>query len=310
MDSAMPKIKVASPSFSKNSLLKQNLQSQFSDVTFHDGPELVDEEALTTYLKDAQGVIIGKEPVTEAVLSQCPDLKVISKYGVGLDSIDQVACDARSIQVGWTPGVNKLSVAEMVLGFMLTLSKNMVQNSLALKSGNWVKNGGNQLSGKTIGIIGLGHTGREVVRLLAPFHCRLLANDIVDIGPFCKLNGVESVTKKTLWQQADIITIHTPLTDQTHALINDGVFQLLRPTAILINTARGPIIDANALEQALINGNLYAAALDVYDIEPAPASSLLSLSNVFCTPHIGGNTQEAVLAMGKHAIDHLTSFFK
>lgn len=239
-----------------------------------------------------------------------PDLKVIAKYGVGLDNIDLVACKKRGIAIGWTGGVNRLSVTEMTLGFMIALLRNLYSTSLQLKQGDWNKSGGVNLSGKTVGIIGLGHIGKELVRMLAPFGCEILANDIISQPDFCHDHGVREVSKEELIRRAQIITIHTPLTDLTRNLFNADTFAQMRPDAVLINTARGGLVDEEALYQALLNQQIAAAASDVYLVEPPPTEGLISLNNFFCTPHIGGNSQESVYAMGHSAIEHLKKFFK
>ena len=178
-----------------------------------------------------------------------------------------------------------------------------------LMAGDWNKNGGFQLSGKTVGIIGLGYTGSEIVRLLRPFGCRLLGNDIVDKSALCAELGIEHVGKDTLFAESDFITVHTPLTDLTHHLINTETMTVMKSTAFVINTARGPIINGEDLKRALIDGTIAGAALDVYEEEPPVDMEFLELPNFFCTPHIGGNADEAVVAMGMSAIGHLKEFF-
>ena len=236
-----------------------------------------------------------------------PNLKIIAKYGVGLDNIDLKACDERNIKVGWTGGVNKRSVAEMTLGFMLALSRNLYLTSNQLKKNVWNKSGGLQLTGKTIGIIGAGFIGKEVIELLKPFNCDILINDIYELRGLKQKNIIQ-VEKEIIYTKSDIISIHTPLNIETDNLINLSVMEKMKNTALLINTSRGKIINEKDLKFALKNKIIAGAALDVYEKEPPEDSELLKLDNIICTPHIGGNSKEAVLAMGISAIEHLVDF--
>ena len=243
------------------------------------------------------------------LLKQLPNLKFISKYGVGLDNIDIAACEKNDVKIGWSAGVNKLSVAEMTLGFMLDLFRNLQLTSNQLKKGFWNKSGGSQLSGKTVGIIGLGHIGKELVRLLKPFNCKILSYDILDQYEYCKKEKVKITSQKELLKNSDIVTIHTPLTSITNGLVNKSFLNSMRKNSFLINTARGPIIVFEDLKYALSNSIISGAAIDVYDIEPPEDKELLSFENLICTPHIGGNSNESVILMGQSAINHLKTFF-
>ncbi len=269
----------------------------------------MNKSELIDFIGDAAGLVIGLDSLDDEVLAACPTLRIISKYGVGLDNIDLDACNARGIAVGWTGGTNKRSVAEMDLCFMLALTRNLYPASMVLKGGTWKKDGGFQLSGRTIGIVGLGHTGAEIVRLLEPFECKVLGNDIVDKSSFCSTNGVQEVDKEEIYRNADIITLHAPLTDLTHHLINRETLSKMKKTAFVINTARGPIVNQEDLKQALKDSTIAGAALDVYETEPPADMELLGLRNLFCTPHIGGNADEAIMAMGMSSIHHLKAFF-
>jgi phosphoglycerate dehydrogenase-like enzyme len=235
---------------------------------------------------------------------------MIAKFGVGIDNIDIDACFRRNIVVGWTGGVNKRSVAEMALGFMIALSRNLFVTSNQLKDGLWNKNGGSQLSDKTVGIIGFGNIGKDLVTLLKPFGCKIIVNDIINIENFTEKFGVQQVSKEYLFKESDIISIHTPLTNETMNLVNSSVFELMKPSSFIINTARGGIINEIDLKVALQQGLIAGAALDVYNEEPPSDLDLLKQLNFICTPHIGGNSYEAVVAMGMSALDHLLNFKK
>lgn len=303
------KVKVSTLAFSNNQYLVDALLQEFPDAEVNTLGVRMKDDALIDFFANADGAIVGLEPVTADVLDKLPKLRIISKYGVGLDNIDMEACKEREVNIGWTGGVNKRSVAEMALGFMLALSRNLYVTSNQLKQLHWNKNGGLQLTGKTIGIIGVGHIGKELVTLLKPFNCRILVNDIEDVSEVAASHELICVTKDELYVQSDIISIHTPFTESTADLINASVFAKMKSSAFLINTARGGIVNETDLKYALENNVIAGAALDVYETEPPVSSKeLLSLPNLICTPHTGGNSYEAVVAMGMSAISHLVNF--
>lgn len=304
------RIKVTSKSFSRTPDLANRLRAAFPDCVLRpDGPGQLTPEEVAAYLADADGVVLGLDPLTATVLERCPGLQVVAKYGVGLDNVDVPACLARGLYVGWTPGVNRRSVAELALGAMLGLLRNVVVTSRLLARGEWHKHGGTQLSGKTVGVVGVGHIGKEVVELLRPFGCRILGCDILDLSDWYADRGVEAADWPTVVRESDVITLHTPLTPLTHHMVDDQVLRAMKPESILINTARGPIVRQQALHRALAEGWIAGAALDVYDgPEPPTDQAFLALPTLLCTPHIGGNAREAVLAMGHSAIDHLEAW--
>ena len=302
------KVKVSTLAFSNNQYLVDALLQEFPDAEVNTLGVRMKDDALIDFFADADGAIVGLEPVTAEFLDKLPKLRIISKYGVGLDNIDMEACKERKVNIGWTGGVNKRSVAEMALGFMLALSRNLYVTSNQLKQLHWNKNGGLQLTGKTIGIIGVGHIGKELLTLLKPFNCRILVNDIEDVSELAASHELICVTKDELYPQSDIISIHTPFTESTADLINASVFAKMKSNAFLINTARGGIVNETDLKYALENNVIAGAALDVYETEPPVSKALLSLPNLICTPHTGGNSYEAVVAMGMSAISHLVNF--
>lgn len=302
------KVSVSTVAFSTNAFLVEKLLSVFPEAKVNSSGTRITGEALIDFFHDAEGVIVGLERIDHTILDRLPNLKIIAKYGVGLDNIDLDACAQRGVVVGWTGGVNKRSVAEMVLGFMLALCRNLYITSNQLKQFIWNKSGGTQLSGKTIGLIGLGNIGKEVVQLLQPFQCQILANDIVDVSYFASRQQVKMVSKEELYKHSDIISIHTPLTQDTINLIDLIAMKKMKRTAFLINTARGEIVNETDLKYALQNHIIAGAALDVYSAEPPTDLELLRLPQLICTPHTGGNACEAVIAMGMSAIDHLVKY--
>lgn len=302
-------IVVTSPSFSSNVVLQKEILTYFPQSTLNLSGKRFNKQELISYIKDAEGIIVGLEVIDDEVLDACPHLKIVSKYGVGLNNIDLEACKRRGIQIGWTGGVNRLSVAEMTLGYMLMFARNLYITANQLKNGQWNKSGGFQLSGKTVGIIGVGHIGKELVRLLKPFNCEILVNDIMDQAEYYQENGLKEVSKETLFKNSDIVTIHTPLDNTTENLVTIDILKSMKPSAFLLNSARGGIVNENDLKYALQEGIIAGAAMDAYIEEPPMDKEFLSLPNLICTPHIGGNAKEAVEAMGLSAINHLRGFF-
>lgn len=302
------KVKVSTIAFSNNQFLVDQLLEEFPGAVVNSEGKRVQGDEFVEYLKDTEGAIVGLEQITGDILDRLPALKIIAKYGVGLDNIDVEACKERNIAIGWTGGVNKRSVAEMALGFMLALNRNLFTTSNQLKDLIWNKSGGFQLTGKTIGIIGLGNIGRELVHLLAPFHCRILVNDLIDVSEFAIEHNLTVVSKDELLTESDVISIHTPLTKDMHNFFNSDVFNKMKQSAYLINTARGGIVNENDLKEALKLKTIAGAALDVFDPEPPIDKELLSYPNLICTPHTGGNAYEAVVAMGLSAITHLKNY--
>lgn len=302
-------IVATSPSFSKNIILQKEIKKYFPEAKLNLEGKRFNKEDLIEYIKDADALIVGLEPIDEEVLQQCKNLKIVSKYGVGLNNIDKQACKKRDISIGWTGGVNKLSVAEMTLGYMLMLSRNLYITSNELKNGIWNKAGGFQLSGKTVGIVGVGHIGKEVVRLLKPFGCKILVNDIIKQDEYYKENDLIEVTKEELYKNSDFITLHTPFDETTDNFITLETMKIMKSSAYFLNSARGGLINEKDLKSALQNGIISGAAIDAYLEEPPSDVEFLSLPNLICTPHIGGNAKEAVEAMGMNAIKHLRNFY-
>ena len=304
------KVVVTSISFSKSTVLKKSLLKIFPNSIFNETNQRLSGEKLIQFINDADAAIVGIETIDDSLLKHTPSLKIISKYGVGLDNIDQKSLKNRNITQGWTGGVNQRSVSELTLGFMLGLCRNLFTAGFKLKNSVWDKDGGHQLSGKTVGIIGCGHIGSDVVRLLSPFSCNILVNDIVSKEDFCLEQGISEVSLNEVVKKSDIISLHVPLTELTRQMVNESFFQRMRSTAFLVNTCRGEVVNQGSLKNALSKKVIAGAALDVFIEEPPTDVEFLSLPNLMVTPHIGGNSKEAVEAMGRSAINHLVAFFK
>ena len=273
------KIGVTSVTFSENlSLIKEMEKYRFAELRKNRFKYPLSGSELITFLKNLDGSIIGREIIDEKILKSAPKIKVLSKFGVGLDNIDFEACKKHDVEVVYSEGINKRSVAEQTLAFMIFLMRNLYRTSNRLKKGVWEKNGGYQLTGKKIGIIGVGNVGKDVVDLLKPFKCEILVNDIIDQRKYYRDNRLTECSKTQIFTESDIVTIHTPLTDLTRNMVGRSVLKKMKNSSFLINTARGAIINQE-------------------------------LENFICTPHIGGNAREAVEEMGRCAIKNLVNFF-
>jgi len=305
----LPRVAVTPPAFCNSSALKNELSSYFPDSVFNQNDRYLSGSELIEFLKDADAAIIGRDPVNVELIRSLPKLKMISKYGVGMDNIDQQALELSGIGFRMTSGTNKRSVAELTIGFMIGLCHNMLSVSEELKSGVWNRSGGQNLSGKTIGVIGCGNIGQELVRLLQPFQCNIIVRDIADRDEFCRQWGAKETGFDELIAASDVVTLHVPLTKDTENFINNSVFQKMKRSAFLINTSRGRVVHQGDLHHALVSGAIAGAGLDVFWDEPPTDTEFLSLSNLMVTPHIGGNSLEAVEAMGRAAVQNLVEYF-
>lgn len=301
------RIAVASRSFARNADLRAELLSRYRDVSFTESADVIGGLELIAFLRGHDAAIVGLERIDDEVLGAVPELRIISKYGVGLDGVDLDAIARRGIKLGWSGGVNRRSVSELTLSFAIALMHRVPETTGTLREHTWLPLVGRQLTGKTIGIIGCGFVGQDLVRLLAPFECRVLANDIRDYRDFYRSHHVTAVTLDHLLKESDIVTLHVPLDRSTKGMIGAAELARMRAGSCIINAARGGLIDEEALVAALESGHLAGAACDVFAIEPDANPKLLALPTFLGTPHIGGSTKEAQLAMGRAAIDGLES---
>jgi len=299
------RVAVCSRSFSRNPALRAELQTRYKYVTFNDEGRQLEGLELVAFLRGHNKAITALEKITDHVLSQLPELEVIGKYGVGLDMIDMDAMRRYGKRLGWTGGVNRRSVSELVIAFMISLLRHIPSVQVGVQSGVWSQRVGGLVSGRTIGIIGCGHIGKDLVTLLKPWGCTLLAYDILDMSNFYAVHGVEDVSLEDLLLRSDIVTLHVPLNDITRNMLSAERLRLMKPGAILINAARGGLLDEAEVKALLKSGRLAAAAFDVFNIEPPEDVELLNLPNFMVTPHIGGSAEEAIIAMGLSAIEGL-----
>ncbi len=304
----MTKVAVTSRSFSRHEVLCGELQERYPDTRFNDEGLSLSGSGLIEFLQGCNKAIIGLEVFDHQTFAALPELKVIGKYGVGLDMIDLDAMRAGGVKLGWAGGVNRRSVSELVISFAIGLLRHVPAAQAEVRAGTWQQLIGRELTGKTFGIIGCGHVGKDVVKLLKPFGCKLLANDIKSFPDFYAAHNVRAVDIATLLEQSDVVSIHTPLDSSTRNILSAERLQLMRKDAVLINAARGGLVDEVALKSMLQEGRLGAAGFDVFHIEPPEDPELLELPNFLATPHIGGSSEEAILAMGRAAIVGLDDF--
>jgi len=253
-------------------------------------------EELKKILKDYDALIVRSETkVTKDILQSASKLKVIGRAGIGLDNIDVKEASQKGIIVMNSPTGNTISTAEHAFSLLLSMSRNIPQADASLKAGKWERKKftGVEIYGKVLGIVGLGRIGTEVARRALSFKMSVIAYDPFLSKERAKELGVESVDIQTLLKNADYITVHTPLTDETRNIINADTIKLMKPTARVINCARGGIINENALYEAIETGRLAGAAFDVYEKEPPLDSKLLKSDKIVTTPHLGASTEEA-----------------
>lgn len=304
-------IGITTVAFSKNKSLVNKVKNLgFKNVYTNKEFKRFTKDELIKFLSKCDIAIVGLDKIDEEILSHNPKLKAISKYGVGLDNIDFNACKKYNIEILHTQGVNKRSVSELTLGCILSLLRNIYVSSNLLKSNIWEKNGGVQLTNKTIGIIGIGNIGKDLIQLLQAFNCKILVNDIIEQKEYYEKYNLFETTKEDIYKSADIITIHTPLNDSTKYMINKKSLSIMKSNAVVINTARGGIINQEDLKWALKNNIIAGAAIDAYEMEPPEDLEFLGLPNLINTPHIGGNAMEAVQAMGESAIENILNWIK
>ena len=268
---------------------------------------LSEEELLQWVAEDIDGVIAGDDRFTDGVLRQAPRLKIISKWGTGIDSIDQEACRRRGVAVRNTPDAFSKPVSETVMAYMLCFARSVVILDREIRAGVWSKKPSRALYECTLGVIGVGNVGKAVVRRAVPFGMRILGNDIVDMpADFLEETGIEMVSKEELLRQSDYVSLSCTLDQTTHHLIRDRAFDLMKPSAVIINTARGPLIDELALVRALQEGRIAGAGLDVFEVEPLPDDSpLRQMNNVLLAPHNSNSSLDAWERVHHSTLEHL-----
>lgn len=294
---------VSSNTLCGHPVMRRMLLEAYPTARLWDGERITAEEVLIEHLQGCDAAIVGFEPVTDRVLSALPELKIIAKFGAGCETIDFDALQKHEVRFGYTFGVNRLAVAELALSFMINGLRFITEQNQSMRAGERPRyKNGLLLTGRTVGIHGCGNIGKEVVRLLKPFNCTVLACDVKDYATFYEANRVMPVSFDELLERSEVLSLHLPKTRSTRGLYSRAVLERLRPDCVLINTCRGEIVDEEALADRLESGALPAACFDVFAIEPAENDRLLNLRNFLATPHIGASTEETRIAMAKAAL--------
>lgn len=263
---------------------------------------------LSIALAGCVGAIVGRETVDRSLLNSLPTLRVISKYGVGLDNLDHVAMAERGVRLVYSAGINRVPVAEHTIGLCIGMMRGLFRTGYRLRSGDWIKEGGRDFFGSRVAVVGMGAIGAEVARILkVGFACDVVVVDIADRSDRCHDLGVRQVGLEEALMSADLVTLHIPLTDRTRGWVDERFIATMRPGSYLCNTSRGEIINESAVLRALDSGHLSGAAFDVFSDEPVRGNDhpLVQHPHFWGTPHTAGNSQGAVLAMGRAAIRNL-----
>lgn len=299
------KILVATRSFGSTSSKPWDVLNQAGcEIVKADMSQKMTEERLIELLQGVDGAIIGVVPMTAHVLENAPALKVVSMHGVGVDHIYLTAAARRGVVIANCPGTNDQSVADLTIGLMISIARNIPSLDGKVRRAGWGANVGNELWKKTIGLVGLGRIGRGVAKRALGFDMQVLAYD-----PYVKSGDVEQgislVSFEEVLKEADYVSLHAALSEETRHMIGAAQLKIMKPTAYLINTARGALVDEAALYNALAQKQIAGAALDVFNEEPPKDSPLLQLENLVITPHIGAHTRESIERMGVMAAENV-----
>ncbi|OGA08967.1 MAG: hypothetical protein A3H33_05015 [Betaproteobacteria bacterium RIFCSPLOWO2_02_FULL_65_20] len=306
----MTKLAVTLPHFDFFPGLKGELAAKYPGTRFARSGPMMQGAELIEFVKGCDTAVIGLNRFTEDVCAALPELKVVSMCSAGVDHIDPAVLTKHGIRIWWVPGINKVSVSELAVCYMVFALRRLQLFSSVLARGEWKgpMGFGGDLRGRTVGIHGVGHIGKEVVKLLQPYGVRILACDRVDFSDFYRqFDNVEKVDAEALWARSDVLTIHLSRNRTTIGMYSGAVLAKLKPGMMLVNCARGGIVDEEALAERLKSGAIAGAAFDVFCVEPANGNPLLKLQNFFGSPHIGATTLEsweAMLRSGMHGIEH------
>lgn len=295
-------IAVASRSFSQDEFLRQKLSEKYASVKYNETGRSLQGEELISFLKGAEKAIVALEKINDGILKHLPELKVISKYGVGLDNISFDDLLKNNVQLAWQGGVNRRSVAELAMHFIIGCVRGSFHSHHEVQKGTWTQFKGQNLTGKTVGILGLGYVGQELVPFLKPYGVKILAYDLFSKNDYCSENSVEQTTLENVLKDSDVITLHLPLTTKTKGLLNREKLMLMKKGSFLINTARGGMVEEAALYDLLSSQHIQSAAFDVFEKEPPVDQKLFNLDNFYSTAHIGGSSIQSIRLMGEAAI--------
>ena len=283
--------------------LRSELEAAVGDVAYTSDGRPLSSGELQKLLPGCHGYIAGLDAVDRVALDAADQLRVIARYGVGVDKVDLAAARDKGVVVTNTPGANAGAVAELAVGLMLSLARSIPHANAATKAGGFSRLDGIALEGKNVGLLGLGAIGKQVARRLQGFDCTVLAFDPAPDARFAEAHGVALCSQEEVVSRADFLSLHLPVLPETRGVANAAFLRRMKRGAFLINTARGELVDEAALLDALQSGHLRGAALDAFVVEPPGADNpLLALSQVIVTPHTGAHTDGATNAMGWMAL--------
>lgn len=265
------------------------------DITVADVQERLEEEDLLPIIGAYHGMVCGDDRVTPKVIAAATNLKVISKWGTGIDSIDKAACDERGIRICRTRDAFSQPVGDTQLGYILAFARRLPWMDRMMKQGIWEKIPGRALNESTVGVVGIGDSGKATVSRLVGFGCRILGTDIREVEPdFIRTTGIEMTSLDTLLAESDFVSVCCDLNETSHHLFSDAQFKRMKTSAVIINAARGPVIDEKALVRALQAGEIAGAGMDVFEEEPLPSDSpLRGMDNVMIAPHNANSSPKA-----------------
>ena len=307
----MPSVLITSTSFGKKVREPLDLlRSKGYAIRLNELGRPLAPQELIERLADCEGCIAGLDHFTAEVFCACPKLRIVARYGAGVDRVDLKAAADAGVTVTNTPEANSDSVADLAVGLMLAAARKIPAADRLVRAGQWENLYGTALSGKTVGLAGLGRIGRRVAARVQGFSCRVLGYDPFVGDAAVHQMGIQPVPLDTLLAESDFLSLHLPVNHETRGFLGREQFRKMKPSAILVNTARGELVDQEALLEALRSGRMRGAGLDAHSQEPPDAALFESMDNVVLTPHMGSYTEEALAKMGMDSVQSLIAFFE
>lgn len=307
----MHKILITPRSFGKHSKKPiEMLEENGYELIVNPYGRILTEDEMIKEIQEADGIILGVDPLNSKVLEHAKKLKIVSKYGVGTDNIDLEYAKNHNISVTITRGANSDAVADYAVALMLAAARKIVPIDRKCRKLDWSKVTSTGMHGKTLGLLGTGNIGKGVAKRAKGFDMKILAYDLFKDEEFAAQNGVEYVDIERILKESDFISLHLPLTDETRYIIGEKEFKMMKKNAIIVNTARGGLIDEDALYNALKNNEIWGAGIDVFESEPPKNKELLTLDNIVAGSHCAASTFEAVDNMGIMAAQNIIDCFQ
>lgn len=307
----MAKILITSEFFCKFDSLARDILTNAGHTVIDNpyGHKFLSPEEIIRYSHDADAFICDLEKINKDVINASPSLKIVSRRGVGVDSVDTAYCAEKGIEVARTLGIVERPVAELVMAYILQFSRRVATLSSDMQSGIWEKKECHSVDGKTLGIVGMGRVAYEVARRASAFGMKIIYCDVAENEKAKKDFGAVRADLETVLANADFVSLHTPLTEKTRGMFNYETLCKMKKSAYIINTSRGAVINSDDLKKTLSENLIKGAAIDVFDVEPETESPLKGMENVILTPHVGTFTQEIFIGMDRAAAQNVVDFF-